>query len=133
MTASRQPYGFSRTVKLPFEQAIEKTKEALKAQGFGVLSEIFIHKALKEKINVDYPKYVILGACNPQLAYQALQAEPQLGLLLPCNVTVRENKDGSEVSMVDAHRMLSIVGNDALRPVADDANQRLQKALAAIQ
>ncbi|HTK94081.1 MAG TPA: DUF302 domain-containing protein, partial [Terriglobales bacterium] len=70
MTASRQPYGFSRTLKLPFEQAIEKTKEALKAQGFGVLSEIFIHKALKEKINVDYPKYVILGACNPQLAYQ---------------------------------------------------------------
>jgi len=132
MTASRQPYGFSRTVKLPFEQAIEKTKEALKAQGFGVLSEIFIHKALKEKINVDYPKYVILGACNPQLAYQGLQAEPQLGLLLPCNVTVRENKDGSEVSMVDAHKMLSIVGNDALRPVADDANQRLKKALDSL-
>ena len=132
MTASRQPYGFSRTVKLPFEQAIEKTKEALKAQGFGVLSEIFIHKALKEKLNVEYPKYVILGACNPQLAYQALQAEPQLGLLLPCNVTVRENKDGSEVSMVDAHKMLSIVGNDALRPVADDANQRLKKALDSL-
>ena len=130
--STRPSYGFSKTVKLSFDQAVEKTKEALKAQGFGVLSEIAIHKALKEKLNVDYDRYVILGACNPHLAYQALQAEPQLGLLLPCNVTVRERGDGAEVSMVDAHKMLSIVGNDALKPVADDANQRLQKALAAV-
>jgi uncharacterized protein (DUF302 family) len=130
--STRTSYGFSKTVNLPFEQAVEKTKEALKAQGFGVLSERAIHKALKEKLNVDYGRYVILGACNPNLAYQGLQAEPQLGLLLPCNVTVRERGDGAEVSMVDAQKMLAIVGNDALKPVADDANQRLQRALAAI-
>jgi uncharacterized protein (DUF302 family) len=131
-TITRQQYGFTKLVHLPYEEAVEKIKAKLKEQGFGVLAEIDIRKAMKEKLGLDYPKYVILGACNPELANRALRAEPRLGLLLPCNVTVREADGGTEVAVVDADAMLSVVGNSDLRPVAREASERLQRALASV-
>ena len=127
-------YSIRKVVSLPYETAVEKTKEALAQQGFGVLSEIDMKAKLKEKLNVDYKRYVILGACNPPLAYKALQADPEIGLLLPCNVIVYETGSGeSVVSAVDPNSMLGIVGdNPAVAEVARDARQRLEKAIAAI-
>lgn len=127
-------YSIRKVVALPYEKAVEKTKEALAQQGFGVLSEIDMKAKLKEKLNVDYKRYVILGACNPPLAYKALQADPEIGLLLPCNVIVYETGSGeSVVSAVDPNSMLGIVGeNQAVAEVALDARQRLEKAIAAI-
>ena len=133
MLLSRQ-YSIRKVVALPYERAVEKTKEALAQQGFGVLSEIDMQAKLKEKLNVDYKRYVILGACNPPLAYKALQADPEIGLLLPCNVIVYETGSGeSVVSAVDPNSMVGIVGdNPAVAEVARDARQRLEKAIAAI-
>ena len=127
-------YSIRKVVALPYEKAVEKAKEALAQQGFGVLSEIDMKAKLKEKLNVDYKRYVILGACNPPLAYKALQADPEIGLLLPCNVIVYETgSDESVVSAVDPDSMLGIVGdNPAVAEVARDARQRLEKAIAAI-
>ncbi len=129
---THQKYGYSKVVQLPYAQAIEKVKQKLKEQGFGVLAEIDIQQAMKEKLNAEYPRYVILGACNPQLAHRALQVEPRLGLLLPCNVIVREVGGGTEVAMIDADAMLSMVDNSGLRPVAREANERLQAALKSV-
>ncbi len=131
-TITRQGYGFSRVISLPYEDAVKQIKEKLKEQGFGVLAEIDVRAAMKEKLNVDFPKYVILGACNPQLAHRALQAEPRLGLLLPCNVVVRQVGGGTEVSTVDADAMLALVNNPELAPIAKQANQLLQNALKAL-
>jgi uncharacterized protein (DUF302 family) len=131
-SVSRHRYGLSKIVPLSYERAIEKVKEELKRQGFGVLAEIDVRKTMKEKLNAEYPNYVILGACNPQLAYRALQAEPQLGLLLPCNVTVRDTADGTEVAVVDAGAMLAVVGNEALQPVAREAAERLQRVIESM-
>jgi uncharacterized protein (DUF302 family) len=131
-TIARQKYGFSKVIPLPFASAMEKAKQALMQQGFGVLAEIDIRKAMKEKLNVEYPNYTILGACNPQLAHRALQAEPRLGLLLPCNVTVREVEAGTEVAVVDADAMLSVVENQQLQPVADEASKKFNLVLEAI-
>lgn len=127
-------YGIRKEVALPYEKALEKVTAALKEQGFGVLSEIDMKEKLKEKLNVDYKRYVILGACNPRLAYKALQAEPEIGLLLPCNVIVYETEgDRSVVSAADPEAMLSIVGNNpAVAEVARDAKERLSKALASL-
>ncbi len=127
-------YGMRREVELPYEQAVEKVTAALKEQGFGVLSEIDMKEKLKEKLHVDYKRYVILGACNPPLAYKALQAEPEIGLLLPCNVIVYETEgDRSVVSAADPEAMLSIVGdNPTVAEVARDAKERLSKALDSI-
>jgi len=133
VTENRQ-YGIRRVVALPYEEAVGKTKEALKQQGFGVLSEIDMKAKLKEKLDVDYKRYVILGACNPPLAYKALQADPEIGLLLPCNIIVYETGTGeSVVSAVDPNSMTAIVGdNPVIAEVARDARQRLEKAVAAI-
>lgn len=127
-------YGMRRTLSLSYDEAVEKTKSALQEQGFGVLSEIDMQQKLKEKLGVDSGRYVILGACNPPLAWKALQAEPEIGLLLPCNVIVYEAADGtSVVSAVDPDSMLSVVGdNAAVAEVARDAKQRLERALQAI-
>lgn len=132
--SERRDYGIRRTIPLAYDEAVEKTKQALMAEGFGVLSEIDMRQKLKEKLDVDTKRYVILGACNPPLAYKALQAEPEIGLLLPCNVIVYESDaDHSVVSMIDPHAMLEIVGdNEAVAEVARDARQRLEKALAAL-
>jgi uncharacterized protein (DUF302 family) len=110
--------------------AIAAVTAALKQEGFGVLTQIDVQATLKAKIGVDYRPYVILGACNPNLAYRALQAEPHLGLLLPCNVIVYDNGDGtSTVSIVDPLQMMSVVGNPMLQPIAGEANARLHQVI----
>jgi uncharacterized protein (DUF302 family) len=111
---------------------VERVKAALKEQGFGVLAEINVRQALQEKLGIDFPAYVILGACNPQLAHRALTTEPQIGLLLPCNVVVREDRGATEVVVIDARQMMQVVGNPQLEPIAEEANQRLRKALEAV-
>jgi uncharacterized protein (DUF302 family) len=125
-------YGIRVILDLPFAEAVAKTTEALKNEGFGVLSEIDIREKLKEKLNVDMPNYLILGACNPPLAHKALQAEPEIGLLLPCNVIVYEKGGKTVVSAVDPDAMLGIVNNPAVAAVAEDAKKKLQAAIAAL-
>ena len=114
-------------LELPYEQAIEKTTAALKAEGFGVLTEIDVKQTLKQKLDVDFRKYTILGACNPPLAHRALSTELDLGLLLPCNVIVYEADGGSVVSIVDPLSMLGLVDNPDLRQVAQEARARLER------
>jgi uncharacterized protein (DUF302 family) len=123
-------YGFSRALDLPFEEAVNRARETLKAEGFGVLSEVDIKEKMKEKLGVDFRNYVILGACNPPIAYQALQEEMGLGLLLPCNVVVYEENDQSVVAAIDAVKMMSIVGNPKLEAAAEQVNEKLQRAIA---
>lgn len=126
----KQPsYGFSRALDLPVPQAIERVKETLKAEGFGVLSEINIQEKLQEKLGVEFREYVILGACNPPIAYQALQEELALGLLLPCNVVVYAEDGQAVVAAIDAAKMLSIVGNPQLEAAAAQVNEKLQRAI----
>ena len=128
-------YGFSRTVDLTFDQAMEKTRAALKEEGFGVLSEIDIKEKLKEKLDVDFRRYTILGACNPPLAYKTLQEEINIGLLLPCNVVVYEADQAGKtvVAAVDAKAMLSVVGSNAtLNQVASEVNERLQRVISSL-
>jgi uncharacterized protein (DUF302 family) len=122
-------YGRSVAVDLPFARAIDAAKDALKDEGFGVLCEIDVAKTLKEKIAAAVEPYVILGACNPNLAYQALQREPNLGLLLPCSVVVRQFNGSTIVSAIDAQKMLSIAGNSDLEAVAHEVNRRLGSVL----
>jgi uncharacterized protein (DUF302 family) len=126
-------YGFGTTLEAPFAEAVERTKEALKAEGFGVLTTIDVRQTLHEKLGVDFAPYVILGACNPALAYRGLQAEHELGLLLPCNVIVHADGDGSAVSIVDPGQMLAVVGENAeLTAVAEEAANRLRRVVAAL-
>jgi uncharacterized protein (DUF302 family) len=125
-------YGYVRDVALPFEEAIAKTEAVLKTEGFGVLCRIDIQAKLKEKLGVDFPRYVILGACNPPIAYQALQQEINLGLLLPCNVVVYEQGGAVRVGAVDAVKMLSVVGNAALDAMARQVNEKLRRAVDTV-
>ncbi len=128
-------YGFSKTVEISFDEAVEKTRNALQSEGFGVLSEIDIDEKLKEKLGVDFRRYKILGACNPPLAYKTLQEDINIGLLLPCNVIVYEadDKNKSVVAAVDAKAMLSAVGEKpALDEVANEVNERLRRVLESI-
>ena len=123
-------YGFGTRLALPYEQAVEQTKAALKEQGFGVLTEIDVRQTMKQKLDADFRPYVILGACNPPLAHRALGSELGVGLLLPCNVVVYANDDGtSSVEFMDPVAALGIVGdNPALREVATEAKARLETA-----
>lgn len=124
------PCGYSRTMDVPFREVVERARKALGVEGFGVLCEIDIHGKLKEKLGVDFRDYVILGACNPALAYEALQEEIGIGLLLPCNVVVYDDDDGrTVVSAVDAARMLSIVGNPNLSSAAERVNEKLRRVI----
>jgi uncharacterized protein (DUF302 family) len=125
-------YGFSKTVDMSYEQAIEKVTAELKKEGFGVLTFIDVKETLKQKINVDFKKYAILGACNPPIAHKALQEEEELGLLLPCNVIVYEKDDKTRVSIFDPMVMTSIVENDQMKLIAAEVQEKLQRVLAAI-
>ena len=129
-------YGFSKTIDLPYEEAVEKTRAALKEEGFGVLCEIDIKEKLKEKLGVDFRNYVILGACNPPLAYKTLQQEIGIGLLLPCNVVVYEADEAgkSVVAAIDAETMLSAVGanNATLNAVATEVNEKLRRVVSQV-
>jgi uncharacterized protein (DUF302 family) len=125
-------YGFSKRTVLSFENAITKVTEELKKEGFGVLTTIDVQETMKKKINVDFPKYVILGACNPPFAHKALQAEEKLGLLLPCNLIVYEKEGKTNIAAFDPMVMTKIVENSALLPVAQEMKARLERVIAAV-
>ncbi|RME82277.1 MAG: DUF302 domain-containing protein [Caldilineae bacterium] len=126
-------YGLFKTVTLSYDDAVAAVTEALKSQGFGVLTTIDVKATLRKKLDVDFKPYVILGACNPRLAYRALQSENDIGLLLPCNVIVYDNQDGtSTVGILDPEKMMGFVGNPALEPIAAEARSLLQNALAQL-
>jgi uncharacterized protein (DUF302 family) len=122
-------YGFTTTIQgTSFDEALAHTIQALKEEGFGVLSDIDVQAAMKDKLGVDMPRYRILGACNPPLAHQALQAEPDIGLLLPCNVIVREvSSHEIVVGFLDPQVMVGLVGGAGVKAVADEAEQRLRR------
>lgn len=128
-------YGLTRRFRrADYAATVEATKAALATEGFGVLTEIDVKATMRKKLDVDFPNYVILGACNPPLAHRALTAEPGLGLLLPCNVVVAQDPDGAiVVSAVDPVTMFSVVDHRDLKPVAKDVRSKLIRALAAIQ
>jgi uncharacterized protein (DUF302 family) len=133
MTELAIRYGIGKSVPLAYEQAIERTRDALQKEGFGILTEIDVKATLKQKLDVDFRKYVILGACNPSLAYQGFQADLDIGLLLPCNVIVyQEDATRSRVAILDPLVQLSIMGRKDVEPIANDARQRLERALATI-
>ena len=128
-------YGFSRTLDVSYEEAVKKTTAALKEEGFGVLCEIDIKEKLKEKLGVDFRRYIILGACNPPLAYKTLQEAINIGLLLPCNVVVYEADEVGKcvVAAIDAKAMLSVVGSNAkLDSVATEVNEKLKRVVAQL-
>ncbi len=126
-------YYFSKNVSLPFPQAVEKTIEALKNMGFGILTDIDVQATLKTKLNVDFHPYRILGACNPPFAHKALQAEDKIGTMLPCNVIVQEKHPGEvEVAAVDPMASMQAVQNVTLANIAIEVQKKLQKALEQI-
>jgi len=126
-------YGFGRRIEGTLANAIEQVTGALKAEGFGVLTEINVTDTLKKKLDVDFRGYVILGACNPPLAHQALSAEPQIGLLLPCNVVVQEVPEGGVlVTIADPRAMFSLVDNSRLDPVVGEAERRLRRVIESL-
>jgi uncharacterized protein (DUF302 family) len=123
-------YGFGCILAGPVDEAVRKTTEALKDEGFGVLTTIDVQATLKNKLGVERTPYIILGACNPNLAHRALQAEPELGLLLPCNVIVYEEEGGtSRISIIDPKQMMGMVQNDELTAVAEEAEERLRRVV----
>ncbi|MBP6003969.1 MAG: DUF302 domain-containing protein [Pyrinomonadaceae bacterium] len=122
-------YGYSRTLNLSFTETLERAKGTLKDEGFGILTEIDLKEKFKEKLDIDYTSYMILGACNPSLAFQALQEEIELGLLLPCNVIVYETDRGTVVSAVDAKKMLTVTENLKLMNFAELVNEKLRRAI----
>lgn len=131
--STARDYGYRQRVRLSYDDAVQRVRETLKDQGFGVLTEIDMSATLKDKIGVDIGRrYIILGACNPQLAHRALSRETEVGLLLPCNVIVYEDGDETVVAAVEPHPMLSIVGNSGLDAVADEAQRRLRAAIDAV-
>ena len=127
-------YYFNTTISGDFDQTIQKVIEELKKEGFGVLTEIDIKATLKNKLDVDFHKYRILGACNPPFAYKALQAEDKIGAMLPCNVIVQEKKPGEiEVAAVDPVASMQAVENEALAEIADEIRNKLKKVIANIR
>jgi uncharacterized protein (DUF302 family) len=126
-------YGFGKSVNLAFDAALARVTEQLQKEGFGVLTEIDVQATLKKKLNADVPPYRILGACNPAFAHRALAAEPSIGLLLPCNVVVRQDAGGQvQVEMMDPNAVLELVGRPEINEIAGEVRARLQRVLAAL-
>jgi uncharacterized protein (DUF302 family) len=126
----RMTYGFSKKVNISYETALEKVTSELQKEGFGVLTEIDVRATLKKKLDVDTSPYAILGACNPPLAHKALTMEPEIGLLLPCNVIVYENSHGeTTIAAIDAKAMMSVVGREDILPVAEQVNEKLKRVI----
>ena len=135
MVTAETPYAITRDLDAPFAEVVERVREALAAEGFGVLTTIDVSVTLREKLGKEVPPYVILGACNPSLAAKALEAEPEIGLLLPCNVVLREAEEGVEVLIQDPKEMFRVLPEAtqrALAPVAEEARTRLSRALARL-
>ncbi|MFQ5691281.1 MAG: DUF302 domain-containing protein [Gemmatimonadota bacterium] len=134
METSTQEYAIRKTVNLPFEEADARVREALSAEGFGVLTEIDVKETLKKKLDVEFRPYRILGACNPPLAHRALSAEADIGLLLPCNVIVYESDEAgsSVVAAIDPVVQLGATGKSELEEVAREVKERLERVLAAL-
>lgn len=123
-------YAIGKSVALSYDRAVQRTRAVLENEGFGVLTEIDVRATLKKKLDVDFKKYVILGACNPGLAWQGFQAETDIGLLLPCNVVVyEEGPDRCRVAILDPLAQLGITGRDDIAPLAEEARRRLSRAL----
>lgn len=125
-------YYFSKKSVLGFEEAIEKITEALKSEGFGILTEIDVKETLKKKLDVDFRPYKILGACNPPFAYKALQAEDKVGIMLPCNVIVQEKENGVEIAAVDPVASMQAIDNPKLGEIAAEIRQRLQRVIDSL-
>ena len=126
-------YYFSKVLNVSFEEAIAKVTDELKKEGFGILTDIDVKEALKKKLNVDFKKYRILGACNPPFAYQALQAEDKIGMMLPCNVVVQEHAEGNvEVAAVDPVASMMAIDNPKLRDVAEQVRMKLKKIIDSL-
>ena len=125
-------YGFSKLVDMPYEKAIDRVTEELKKEGFGVLTTIDVKETLKKKLDVDFRKYVILGACNPPLAHKALLAEEEIGLLLPCNVIVYEKENQTAVAAFDPMVMLTLTGEEKMRPMAEEVKRQLERVIAVM-
>ena len=129
----KKGYTYRKQLTLPYEEAVETVTAALKEEGFGVLTEIDVRQTLKKKLDVEFPRYIILGACNPPLAHKALLAEHEIGALLPCNVVVYDDEaGGSVVTAVDPGTMLGVVQNAELQPIADEVTERLQRVLRSL-
>jgi uncharacterized protein (DUF302 family) len=127
-------YYFSATLPLGFDEAIARTTEALKDEGFGIITEIDVKETLKKKLGIDFRRYRILGACNPALAHQALEIEDKVGTMLPCNVVVQEVSDGKvEVAAVDPLASMAAIDNPKLQAVADGVREKLQKVIAGLK
>lgn len=125
-------YGYKKSLNLSYEEAIKRTKEELKKEGFGVLTEIDIKETLRKKLNVDFNKYVILGACNPPFAHKALKAESDIGLMLPCNLIVYEKEDKVFVSAILPTVAMSMIENDNLRKIAEQVEEKLKKVVDSV-
>lgn len=126
------PYGFGKTTSYSFAEAIERVTEELKKEGFGVLTTIDVQETLKKKLNIDFKKYVILGACNPPFAHKSLSVEEEVGLLLPCNVIVYEKDGSTVVSAFDPMAMVRVLDNEAMAPIARELETRLRRAIASL-
>jgi uncharacterized protein (DUF302 family) len=135
MVEQTSRYGLGTTVDLPYERAVQRTRDELAKEGFGVLTEIDVAATLKKKLDVTFRPYVILGACNPPLAHRVLTAERDIGLLLPCNVVVyaADEPERSVVAAMDPIAALALTGNDQIRTVAEDVRRRLERVLAAVE
>ena len=126
-------YYLSKTLGISFDKAITRVTEELKKEGFGILTEIDVKETLKKKLNVDFRKYRILGACNPPFAYRALQAEDKIGLMLPCNLIVQETLDGkTEVSAIDPIASMQAIDNPQLRTVAEEVREKMKRVIEGL-